>query len=219
MEEARRSRNKVNSLVHRAKSYYIKSPLRKTVKNPKKFWQIIKDLLHSKNDISESARFIDQNTGSFVEQGYEANFLNEYFKNIVNNLNIPDSDRSMAHIYDVDTVFCFSDDIPTVLEVVNIIKGIDVNKSSCVENVNARFCKEAMLAVSDKICNMMANSIVCGYVPLDWTRGAITVLPKDGDLKNPGNWRPITQTSLFAKGLEKLVHTRILKYFMNNNIL
>ena len=29
----------------------------------------------------------------------------------------------------------------------------------------------------------------------------------------------ITQTSLFAKLLEKLVHTRLLKYFMNNRIL
>ena len=31
--------------------------------------------------------------------------------------------------------------------------------------------------------------------------------------------RPITQTSIFAKILEKLVHTRLLKYFMNCNII
>ena len=45
------------------------------------------------------------------------------------------------------------------------------------------------------------------------------MLPKDGDLLNPSNWRPITQTSIFAKILEKVVHVRLLKYFLDNYIL
>ena len=40
-----------------------------------------------------------------------------------------------------------------------------------------------------------------------------------GDLSNPGNWRPITQTSIFAKLLEKVVHKRLLKYLLDNNII
>ena len=69
------------------------------------------------------------------------------------------------------------------------------------------------------ICQMMIKILTQGQVPSDWTRGMITVPPKDGDLKNPGNWRPITQTSVFVKVLEKLLHSRILKYFMEKNIL
>ena len=217
--EARRSRNKVNSLIHRAKSDFIKTQLRQTARNPKKFWCIIKDLLNCRDDVTGNARFIDQNTNEYVEIGSEANFLNEYFINIVNNLNIPQSAVSMTDVYDNDTIFSFRDNIPTVPEVIKIIKEIDVNKSSCVENINTRFCKEAMLAVPDKICQMMTKSLLQGVVPIDWTRGMITVLPKEGDLKNPGNWRPISQTSIFAKVLEKLVHTRILAYFLDNNIL
>ena len=45
------------------------------------------------------------------------------------------------------------------------------------------------------------------------------VIPKGGDLSDPGNWRPITQTSVFAKLLEKLVHKRLLNYFIQNNII
>ena len=45
------------------------------------------------------------------------------------------------------------------------------------------------------------------------------VIPKDGDLSDPSNWRPITQTSVFAKLLEKLVHKRLLQYLLDNNII
>ena len=218
LDESRRCRNRVNSLIYRAKADYIKTQLCRNNKNPKKFWRIIKDLLDPKVDKTGSARFV-QGNGEYVEIGSEANFLNRYFIDIVKNLDIPPSDRPMLHVYDVDTTFCFSDNIPSVCEIIKIIKEIDVNKSSCVENINARFCKEAMLAIPSRVCYMMSKSMSNGTVPRDWTNGMITVLPKDGDLKNPGNWRPITQTSVFAKVLEKLVHTRILKYFFDNNIL
>ena len=45
------------------------------------------------------------------------------------------------------------------------------------------------------------------------------MLAKEGDLLNPSNWRPITQTSIFAKILKKVVHVRQLKYFLDNIIL
>ena len=77
--------------------------------------------------------------------------------------------------------------MPTLPEIIKIIKDIDMNKSSCVENINASFCKEAMLIVPERICYMMSKSLINGRVPTDWTRGMITVLPQDGDLKNPGN--------------------------------
>ena len=64
-----------------------------------------------------------------------------------------------------------------------------------------------MLSVPEKILDICTTSLMTGQVPVDWTRGLITVILKDGDLTDPGNWRPITQTSVFAKLLEKLVHT------------
>ena len=61
--------------------------------------------------------------------------------------------------------------------------------------------------------------LCCKSLESAWTRGTITVIPKDGDLSDPGNWRPITQMSVIAKLIEKLVHSRMLQYFLNNNII
>ena len=98
---------------------------------------------------------------------------------------------------------CLRNDLPTEQEIIKIIKELDANKSSCVESISARFCIDSMLSVPEKIRLMVIKSMLTGEIPLDWTKGIILVLPKDGDLLNPSNWRPITQTSIFAKVFRK----------------
>ena len=216
---AHQYRNKVNSLISKSKGNFIKQNLNQNSRNPKKFWRIIKDLTSPKVDLTATTRYIDPVTGEYIEVGLEANFLNSYFINIVHNLNIPPNDDPILNIIEADTVLCFLDDLPHEQEIIKLVKDIDVNKSSCVNNISSKFCKEAMLAVPAKICQMIIKSLVTGRIPAEWTKGTINVLPKDGDLSNPGNWRPITQTSIFGKLLEKIVHVRLLKYLLNNNIL
>ena len=106
--------------------------------------------------------------------GIEADFLNDYFIKIIRNLDIPANDDSNLNVYNVGTSFFFSDDIPTEHEIVKIIKDLNVNKSSCVDNINARFCKESMLAVSDKICSMKTKSLANRIIPTDWCYNSVT---------------------------------------------
>ena len=219
LENARHSRSYVNGLVRKAKSEYIQRQLSINEKNPKKFWRTIKSLLSRSSDTTTNARFIDQSTHDEVERGTEANFLNEYFINIVRNLNIPVNDTVMDTVYTVHDIFTFHNDMPTVDEITVLIRGIDINKSSCVDKINSKFCKLAMLSVPNVVHGIMCKSLISGKIPSAWTRGTINVIPKGGDLTDPGNWRPITQTSIFAKLLEKLVHKRLLRYLMRNHVL
>ena len=69
------------------------------------------------------------------------------------------------------------------------------------------------------ICHLCCTTMITGIIPTEWVMGHITLIPKDGDLTKPGNWRPISQTSIFAKLLEKLVHKRLLKIFLETNII
>ena len=195
------------------------SKKKKKKKNPKKFWRIIKGLLHQNSHSTQNNRFIDQITKVEVDSGSESDFLNNYFINIVKNLNIPIDNTDMSAVYNVDNNFTFENCMPTVREIVDLIRAIDVNKSSCVDKINSKFCKLAMLSIPHVICDIMSKSLKLGSIPIAWTKGVINVIPKGGDLSNPGNWRPITQTSIFAKLLEKLVHTRLLKYLLDNKII
>ena len=53
----------------------------------------------------------------------------------------------MDTVYNVDGIFSFENDMPTIDEVLNLIRQIDINKSSGVDKINAKFCKVAMLSI------------------------------------------------------------------------
>ena len=119
--------------------------------------------------------------------------------------------------HDVGTKFDFEP--PTLEDVYGFMLEIDVNSSSCVKDVNSKMCKLLMDKIPDKFHHLFANSLFMGKFPTAWTCAQVTLIPKDGNKDNPGNWRPISQTVIFAKILEKIVHKQILKYFTDNNIL
>ena len=69
-----------------------------------------------------------------------------------------------------------------------------------------KICKTALDAVPNKFRHLFATSLFSGQFPTQWTCAYVTLLPKPGKKSNPGNWRPISQTNIFAKILEKIVH-------------
>ena len=136
----RSSRNKVNQLVHSAKATFIRNQLNLNSNNPKKFWRVVDGLINPAKRTSFTTRFYDSSKNEYVPSGSESEFLNEYCVNIVKNLGIEKSNEDCNNVCDVDTVFTFVDNMPSLDEFIKIIGKIDVSKSSCVLNVNTRFC-------------------------------------------------------------------------------
>ena len=99
--------------------------------------------------------------------------------------------------------------------------GMDMNTSTCIPRpgINMKMCKAAMDAVPNRFRHLFANSLFLGKFPTQWTNAYVTLLPKTGNKNMPGNWRPISQTIIFAKIIEKIVHKQLLNYFVENKIL
>ena len=119
----------------------------------------------------------------------------------------------------VDGEFDLISDPITSDELEIFIDNIEISKSSCVPGISTSICKDVMKNLSDHIVHVFNCSIRTGIFPYEWSKGCITVIPKGGKLSNPSNWRPITQTSIFAKIFEKLIHKRLLSYFDDDDIL
>ena len=66
---------------------------------------------------------------------------------------------------------------------------------------------------------MYLHTLRLGIFPREWAVGYINLLPKGGDKRNPSNWRPITQTCIPAKILEKIVQKRLMNYLNDHSIL
>ena len=131
-------------------------------------------------------------------------FLNDYF---VNNaqitcgiLNLDDHAYTVLYS-DVNNKFAFIP--PTTEEMYGYMEGMDLTSSSCIPGVNIKMCKASLEAVPDRFRHLFASSLYLRKFPNAWTCAHVTLLQKCGDKSNPGNLRPISQISIFAKILKK----------------
>ena len=161
--------------------------------------------------------FKDPNTGNIMNDEQVPDFLNEFFANISNRVCDIDSARNFIPGPACDSKFFFIP--PEQYEIMFLAEEIDVNSSSGIEGISTRICKYLLLHVPAKFTLLFANSMFTGYFPFSWTLSRVKLIPKTGDLSNPNNWRPISMTNVFAKLLEKLVHSQMLKYLMDNQFI
>ena len=205
-KELKIKRNYVNSLIEKSKSEYIQTTLHIYTKKPKKFWKLIKDLIDNEDsaDIT-SYIFKYPNRDEEISRNLVPNYLNDYFVNIAGMTR--DANTNIAQNYetcynDVNNVFDFLP--PTLDELYGYMFDIDVNTASCIEGVNAKLCKLTLDTIPDKFLHLFANSLFFGVFPTSWTVSYVTLIPKNGEKTLPNNWRPISQTILYAKILEKI---------------
>ena len=214
-------RNKVNSMIDRAKAKYIKNKLYLNSRNPKKFWQCINVLIKGNVEVNiGNFTFTDPSTGLVVPKDNIPDYLNQFFANIAENTRGDDDhiDSNVGNIYMQDYPgFDFRPPTPDELYV--HINNSDIDVASCIDGINSRICKVIIQEMPDIFVKLFANSLFFGNFPRKWATSTVILLPKKGDLNMPGNWRPISQTNYFAKIFEKVIHTRTLKYLTDSNIL
>ena len=200
------SRNKINVLIDKAKSNYFKEALRANAKNQKKFWRIIKNFTDNDLDKNAGSNFVDPITLTPISLQETPDFLNSKFVNIVERLNILDPANmylDFQNLYEYDTELCFSNDLPSPAEILIYVDNIDLTKSSGVPDINIRQYVDLLEGIPDIICYIYNTSIQTGIFPNIWSKGLVSLIPKPGDLSDPGNWRAITLTSVFQNYLKK----------------
>ena len=165
----------------------------------------------------ETVNFKDPITGDVILENNKSDFLNEYFAKIAEKT--CDFSKTVYPDLDIETEVKF-DYQPTELDdLIHFIKDIDGSTSSCVDGINMKMCKRVISIIPDTFLLLYANSMYTGVFPTQWSISTVTLLPKTGDKTNPGNWRPISNTNIFAKPLEKLVHKQVTRYIFTNNII
>ena len=214
-EIAKYYRNKCNRLIREAKSNFIKTNLEANRNNPKKFWRTLNTILSPKSDSDNTFEFIDQTTKKVIPSTETSNFLNTFFANVGKRkepaLGIFNDRVINAARFEIGDV--------TLDEVKLLIRQIDISKDSCIDGVTAAIIKSVFDTIPNAMLYMFQRSLSLGIFPREWAVGYINLLPKGGDKRNPSNWRPITQTCIPAKILEKIVQKRLVKYFNDHDIL
>ena len=217
LDQIRRARNVLNTKVSKAKETYISNLLNCNRKNQRKFWRVIKSVIDKEECDNNFISFKDPETGQVIDDDNACDFVNTFFASIADCVCKPEDTLPYIPCDRIESVFNFMP--PEIFEIMLFAEEIDVNASSGIIGVNSQICKTLILHVPNKFRMLFANSMFSGIFPNELAISTVKLLPKSGDLSNPGNWRPISMTNVFSKILEKLVHKQMLGYLIDIDFL
>jgi hypothetical protein len=94
-----------------------------------------------------------------------------------------------------------------------------VNKSEGIDGVKAIVFKLCAESLSKPLSIIYNKSMSSGTCPTIWKKVQITQLFKKGSKLVPGNYRPISLTSICCKVIEKIVRDTIEHHLTQNNLI
>ena len=117
-------------------------------------------------------------------------------------------------------VECELKSIEVTKELVQLeLNKLKTNKAAGVDEIYSRILKECSDEVVEPLTLIFNKSIKECKVPNDWKTANVTPLFKKGSKKDPGNYRPVSLTSIPGKMLESIMKKQMVKYIENNSLL
>ncbi|XP_075779238.1 uncharacterized protein LOC142827520 [Pelodiscus sinensis] len=104
-------------------------------------------------------------------------------------------------------------------QVKNHLGKLDVSKSPGPDEMHPRILKELIEEVSEPLAMIFEKSWQTGEIPEDWKRANIVPIYKKGNKNNPGNYRPVSLTSVPGKIMEQVIKEIICKHLEGNKVI
>uniref|UniRef100_K7GG65 Reverse transcriptase domain-containing protein n=1 Tax=Pelodiscus sinensis TaxID=13735 RepID=K7GG65_PELSI len=104
-------------------------------------------------------------------------------------------------------------------EVLEQIEKLNVNKSSGPDGIHPRVLKELKWEIAELLSVVCNLSLKSASVPNDWKVANVTPIFKKGSRGDPGNYRPVSLTSVPGKLVKTIVKNKIVKHVEEHNLL
>ena len=146
-----------------------------------------------------------------------AEILNTYFCSVFTeeiNEEIP-----QPHIFLEDQNKFLSAILISEEDVTQAIDKLKVNKSPGPESIYPRVLKECKNNLVKPLVYIFNKSLETGEIPNEFKLANVTPIFKKGDKSEPGNYRPISLTSVVGKLLESILRDKIVEHLENNELI
>ncbi|CAM4356191.1 unnamed protein product [Caretta caretta] len=197
------------SEIMKAKSHLELQLARDVKSNKKGFFRYVS----SKKKVKESVGPLLNEGGNLVTEDVEkANVLNAFFASVFTN-------KVSSQTTALGSTAWGGGDQPSVKKEVvwDYLEKLDEHKSMGPDALHPRVLKE--LADAEPSAIIFENSWRSGEVPDDWKKANVVPSFKKGKKEDPGNYRPVSLTSVPGKIMEQFLKGPILKHLEERKVI
>ncbi|CAM5084468.1 unnamed protein product [Eretmochelys imbricata] len=210
-EEYKNIARACRSEIRRAKSHLELQLARDVKSNKKGFFRYVSN----KKKVKESVGPLLNEGGNLVTEDVEkANVLNAFFASVFTN-------KVSSQTTALGSTAWGGGDQPSVeKEVVwDYLEKLDEHKSRGPDALHLRVLKELADVIAEPLAIIFENSWRSGEVPQDWKKANVVPIFKKGKKEDPGNYRPVSLTSVPGKIMEQVLKKSILKHFKERKVI
>ncbi|KAK4808263.1 hypothetical protein QYF61_020753 [Mycteria americana] len=97
-----------------------------------------------------------------------------------------------------------------------LLHHLDIHRSMGPDEIHPRVLKELAEVLTKPLSIIYQQSWLTGEVPADWRLANVTPIYKKGRKEDPGNYRPVSLTSVLGKLMEQIILSAITRHVEDN---
>ena len=223
--------------MRKEKIKYFANLDEKDITDNKKFWQTIKPFLSEKSKSRERITLIEKEE-LISDEREVANSFNDFFSNIVKNLEIPkfdvgDAIRSNMNNHPTLKAILKYRNHPSITSIARFRNRFSAFHFSCIDKKTAvkkirklnnskasqdtdlpvKILKENAEFFAEFICTQFNDTISSSKFPSSFKYANITPVFKKDSRNNKENYRPVSILPVISKIFEKIMNDQLTSYF------
>ena len=175
------------------------------------FFQYSASKIKSKEQIAN----LKQDDGSLTNSNLQkAEVLNKFFKSV-----FTIEDNSTLPAFPSRTSKSISSIMISEEKMLKVLLSLNKSKSPGPDTIHPRILKELAHEISYPLTILFNTTMKHGQIPKDWKKAEVKPIFKKGDKSSPGNYRPVSLTSVVCKIFETFVRDALYEHLTSNDLL
>jgi hypothetical protein len=211
-EEYKKIEKEVANKIRNAKRKLEKNLVAGEDKNKRKFTQYVKSKTKSRTSVGP---LVTKDKKILSEPKDMARELNNFFGSVFTQEDltvIPEAEEEEVQ-----------QNMPPITvsqqDVLKKIRALRKDAAAGPDGLTPRVLKEFEAQLAKPLEILFNKSILTGEIPEDWRKANVTPIFKKGTKGDPGNYRPVSITSVPCKLLESIIKDRLLHHLMANKLI